>query len=188
MVSPRACAVYFKTGNQMPIMTVTAAIAGLKNAVDLAKAAVAARDELKLAEMQQSINDRVIDVQNAALALQEKQAGARDEIDELKEQLRSANEKIAELDRKRAIRSQYVLHQLTEGVFVLASTSADTSQPAHLICQPCMDNDNKLGVLQQTSKYGGIKLKCPLCAMEYRTGKHVPAPQVPIPRNSYSRW
>ncbi|MBJ9673347.1 hypothetical protein [Burkholderia gladioli] len=162
----------------MPIMTVTAAIAGLKNTFDLAKAAVAARDEMKLAEMQQSINDRIIDVQNAALALQEKQSSARDEIDELKDQLRTANEKIAKMDQKRAVRDQYVLEQLTDGVFVLASIEPDTSPPGHYICQPCMDNDNRLAVLQRTSKYGGIKLKCPLCSTEYRTGEQVPMPQI----------
>ncbi|WP_175878875.1 hypothetical protein [Burkholderia sp. BCC0097] len=185
MIEPRAFVATINPGNTMDITTIGAAIGGLKNAIDLTKTAIAARDDQKLAEARQAINDRIIDVQNAALALQEKQASARDEIDELKEQLRSANEKIAELDRKRALRSLYELRELTEGVFVLASTSPDTSQPAHLICQPCMDNDSKLGVLQQTSKYGGIKLKCPLCAMEYRTGKYVPAPPVHIPN---TRW
>ncbi|NIF39524.1 hypothetical protein F3J14_01105 [Burkholderia sp. Tr-862] len=172
----------------MDIGTISAAIAGVRNAYELTKTAIAARDDAKLAEARIELTDRVMDIQNAAVALQEKLTNARDEIDKMKEQLRSANEKIAELDRKRGIRSQYVLHELTEGVFVLASKNPDASQPAHLICQPCMDNDNKLGVLQQTSKYGGIKLKCPLCAMEYRTGKHVPAPPLKLPGNSYSRW
>ncbi|KWD07206.1 hypothetical protein [Burkholderia stagnalis] len=172
----------------MPIMTVTAAIAGLKNTIDLAKAAIAARDDLKLAEMQQSINDRVIDVQNAALALQEKQSAARDEIDELKEQLRAANAKISELDRKRTVREQYVLEELAEGVFALASIDPDTSDhPPHYVCQPCMDNNSVTAILQQTGKYGTIKLKCPVCSTEYRTGEHVPPPPVNIGgRNGYN--
>ncbi|RQU16260.1 hypothetical protein DF153_21225 [Burkholderia cenocepacia] len=165
----------------MPIMTVTAAIAALKSTVDLAKVAVAARDELKLAEMQQSINDRVIDVQNAALALQEKQSAARDEIDELKEQLRTANAKLAELERKRTDRDQYVLRELTTGVFVLASTVSDASgNPAHFICQPCMDNKSIKAVLQQTGTMGTIKLKCPICTTEYRTGQHIPRPPIKL--------
>ncbi|MPV69443.1 hypothetical protein [Burkholderia sp. BE17] len=128
----------------MPIMTVTAAIAGLKNTIDLAKAAVAARDELKLAEMQQSINDRVIDVQNAALALQEKQAAARDEIDELKEALRTAKATIAELERTQSEREKYVLEGIGHGSFVYALKEEATGitvsgEPRHYICQPCFD-------------------------------------------------
>ncbi|MGI0509071.1 hypothetical protein ABY44_39245 [Burkholderia sp. ZZQ-2] len=121
----------------MPIVTVTAAIAGLKNAIDLAKAAIAARDELKLAEMQQSINDRVIDVQNAALALQEKQAAARDEIDELKEQVRTANAKAADLERTLGERAAYKLYEVSDRAFAYRFVGDD--EPEHLICQPCYD-------------------------------------------------
>ncbi len=148
MVSPRAHVVHFTTGNKMPIMTVTAAIAGLKNAVDLAKAAVAARDEIKLAEMQQSINDRVIDVQNAALALQEKQAAARDEIDELKESLRSAKATIVELERTQSERENYSLHEVSRGSFVYALKEEApgitvSGEPRHYICQKCFDGPEK---------------------------------------------
>ncbi|THJ52574.1 SlyX family protein [Burkholderia sp. LS-044] len=170
----------------MPIMTITAAIAGLKNTIDIAKAAVAARDELKLAEMQQSINDRVIDVQNAALALQEKQSAARDEIDRLKDELRETAAKLAEVEKKRTDRAQYVLHELTTGVFVLASTMSDaTGHPAHFICQPCMDNKAHKAVLQQTGTLGTIKLKCPECSTEYRTGEHVRRPPMRISGAGY---
>lgn len=164
MVSPRACAVHFETGNQMAIMTVTAAIAGLKNAVDLAKAAVAARDELKLAEMQQSINDRVIDVQNAALALQEKQAAARDEIDELKEQLRTANAKAGDLERVLGERAAYKLHAVSNRGFVYRSVGDD--EPEHFICQPCYDGPGRQkAVLKFTPASGhyAAHYRCPTC-------------------------
>lgn len=51
-----------------------------------------------------------------------------------------------------------------------------------------MDNDSKLAVLQQTGKYGGIKLKCPLCSNEYRTGRYVEAPAVKVRPNPYTRY
>lgn len=122
----------------MSIMTVTAAIAGLKNTFDLAKAAVAARDELKLAEMQQSINDRVIDVQNAALALQEKQSSARDEIDKLKEELRVAKKTIGTLEAKLSQANDYKLTRLSHYGF--AYKYIGTEEAEHLVCQPCFDN------------------------------------------------
>ncbi|WP_175974603.1 hypothetical protein [Burkholderia sp. BCC1047] len=151
-------------------MTVTAAIAGLKNAVDLAKAAVAARDELKLAEMQQSINDRVIDVQNAALALQEKQAAARDEIDELKEQLRAANAKAAEFEEALTVRSEYKLDAVSDRGF--AYRYVGTEEPVHFICQGCFDNKPKCErVLIFTPGIPGriiARYTCPGCNTEIR--------------------
>lgn len=148
----------------MPLMTVTAAIAGLKNAIDLTKAAVAARDEHKLAEMQQSINDRVIDVQNAALALQEKQSAARDEIDELKEQLRAANAKSAEFERVLGERAAYKLHAVSDRGFVYRFVGDD--EPEHFICQPCYDGpDRRKTVLMYNPARGhyASHYVCPTC-------------------------
>ncbi|WP_157653832.1 hypothetical protein [Burkholderia ubonensis] len=144
----------------MPIMTVTAAIAGLKNTIDLVKAAVAARDDLKLAEMQQSINDRVIDIQNAALALQEKQSAARDEIDGLKEDLRVARSKLAELERARTESDKYVLHKVGQGRFAYTlkqdtNGSTVSGEPQHLICQSCFDGPEKRKVVLRY-KAGGV--------------------------------
>lgn len=154
----------------MPLMTVTAAIAGLKNTIDLAKAAIATRDELKLAEMQQSINDRVIDVQNAALALQEKQSAARDEIDELKEQIRASNAKVAELEELLNERAEYKLHALTPRGF--AYRYVGTDEPEHYICQGCFDNKpkRKVVLLYRPGVPGRIyeRYKCPACETEVR--------------------
>ncbi|MDR0243223.1 MAG: hypothetical protein LBJ65_16625 [Burkholderia sp.] len=149
----------------MPIMTITASIAGLKNAIDLTRAAVAARDELKLAEMQQSINDRVIDVQNAALALQEKQAAARDEIDQLKGSLREAKQEIATLRSEHEDRSRYKLVSLSRnGVAYEYVGSPDEAK--YFICQPCYDGPDKRKVaLRFAERYQSFAATwvCPVC-------------------------
>ena len=148
----------------MPIMTVTAAITALKSTVDLAKAAIATRDELKLAEMQQSINDRVIDIQNAALALQEKQSAARDEIDELKEQLRTANAKAADLERVLGERAAYKLHAVSNRGFVYRSVGDD--EPEHFICQPCYDGPGRHKAVlkfRPASAHYAAQYSCPAC-------------------------
>ncbi|WP_127837612.1 hypothetical protein [Burkholderia gladioli] len=145
-------------------MTVTATIAALKNTIDLAKGAIAARDEMKLAEMQQSINDRVIDVQNAALALQEKQSAARDEIDELKEQLRAATARTADLERAVAERMAYKLYAVSRGAF--AYRSEIEGEPEHFICQPCYDGpERRKTVLKffDRTQYASAHFTCPTC-------------------------
>ncbi|WP_155301738.1 coiled-coil domain-containing protein [Burkholderia gladioli] len=148
----------------MPIMTVTTTIAALKNTIDLAKTAIAARDEIKLAEMQQSINDRVIDVQNAALGLQEKQSAARDEIDELKDELRVAQAKIEELTRTLGERAAYKLHAVSASGFAYQFVGED--QPDHLICQPCYDGpEHRKLVLKfnRAGPYNSANYMCPSC-------------------------
>ncbi|MFA8393292.1 hypothetical protein ACEPUD_24565 [Burkholderia ubonensis] len=148
----------------MPIMTVTAAIAGLKNAIDLAKAAVAARDEMKLAEMQQSINDHIIDVQNAALALQEKQSSARDEIDRLKDELRDAKKTIETFETERSQSNNYKLTQLSQYGYAYKYAGAD--EPEHLICQPCYDGPSHRKTVLKFSPINGryaAHYVCPTC-------------------------
>lgn len=54
-------------------MTISTALAGFKTSLDLLKNAIAARDDLKLAEARSTLLDRVIDIQNECLGLQEKQ-------------------------------------------------------------------------------------------------------------------
>ncbi len=70
MIEPRPCAAHHKTGDQMDITTVTAAIAGLKNAIDLAKTAMEARDAAKLSEAKSAMLERLIEIQSQCFDLQ----------------------------------------------------------------------------------------------------------------------
>ncbi|WP_333986545.1 hypothetical protein [Burkholderia cepacia] len=54
----------------MDITTVTAAIAGLKNAIDLAKTAMEARDAAKLSEAKSAMLERLIEIQSQCFDLQ----------------------------------------------------------------------------------------------------------------------
>jgi len=160
----------------MVIATISATLTSLKTTVELARTAVAMRDDVKLAEATQALNDRIIDVQNAALQLQEKQSAARDEIEALKDEARQLRTQIAELEQKRNERSRYRLHEFPEeGTFVLAlDESVRGADPAHYVCQPCMDNKAQKNVLQRSSEYGRVLLQCPGCEKKYYTGESVP--------------
>lgn len=159
----------------MVVATISATLASLKTSVDLVRTAVAVRDDAKLAEATQTINDRIIDVQNAALQLQEKQSAARDEIEALKDDARQLRARVADLEQKRNERVQYRLHEFPKGVFVLASLeSEDMTDPMHYLCQTCMDNRSQKNVLQRDSRVGSVFLQCPTCKNEYYTGERVP--------------
>lgn len=160
----------------MVVATISATLSSLKASVDLARTAVALRDDAKLAEATQALNDRIIDVQNAALQLQERQSAARDEIEALKDEARELRAKIAQLEQKRADRAQYRLHELgKEGVFVLAlAAPQNPSDPMHYLCQTCMDNKSEKVVLRRGSLYGSVYLECVSCKNQYYTGESVP--------------
>ncbi|MBW9336226.1 hypothetical protein FEE59_22165 [Herbaspirillum sp. RU 5E] len=150
------------------IATISTALGSLKTALELAKTAVAVRDDNKIAEATQLLNDRIIDVQNAALQLQEKLSTLRDDIEALKDDKRELSAKIAELEQRKAERNQYKLHELSPSVFVLASIeTGEGGTPAHYLCQPCMDNKSEKFVLQPRDLWGTRYLACTGCTTEY---------------------
>ncbi|PRH46378.1 hypothetical protein [Burkholderia multivorans] len=153
----------------MDIATIGAAIGGLKNAIDLTKTAIAARDDQKLAEARQAVNDRIIDVQNAALALQEKQSASRDEIDRLKDELRDAKKTIEALETERSQSNNYKLTQLSQYGYAYKYVGAD--EPEHLICQPCFDGVHHRKVVLHFSPendYTFAFWECPSCNVKVR--------------------
>jgi hypothetical protein len=154
------------------IATISSALGSLKTALELAKTAVAVRDDNKIAEATQLLNDRIIDVQNAALHLQEKLSTQREDIEALKDEKRELSAKIAELEQRKAERGQYKLHELSPNVFVLASIeTGQGGTPAHYLCQPCMDNKAQKVILQAHSSHGKRYAKCTVCGVPYFTGE-----------------
>src|SRR5471032_52028 len=116
----------------MAITTVSAAITAFRATIDVAKAAITARDDALIVKVIGDMNDRMLDIQSQCLALQEKQAALADSERDLKEQLRKMEEKAADFD-------QYELHQNTHGVVVYQSkVSLDPSNKPVYLCANCM--------------------------------------------------
>ncbi|WP_175663082.1 hypothetical protein [Burkholderia ambifaria] len=156
----------------MAITTVSAALGALKATIDLVQGAINARDQAKLADAKQLLNDRIIDVQNAALQLQEKQSSARDEIEALKDELRTTKAKLVELEDRNADRSKYKLKELAPANFAYSYVpESEDGTPTHYICQPCMDGMSKKYVLKELIYWGVVNLKCPNCENEIDTGE-----------------
>ncbi|VVE12473.1 hypothetical protein PCA20602_02706 [Pandoraea capi] len=155
-----------------PITALSTALAAFRTTIDLAKFAVGAHDDLKLAEVKQMLNEQIFEITNAALQLQEKHSAARDEIDALKDDKRKLSAQIAQLEERSFERAKYDLHELSQGVFVLAEVQpSEPSRGPHYLCQPCMDNETKKVVLQLQQKSGRINLVCNHCDSVYFTGR-----------------
>ncbi|MGC0155008.1 hypothetical protein ACPRNU_21325 [Chromobacterium vaccinii] len=157
----------------MDIGSISAALGGLRTAVDLAKLAVEARDDQKIASAVQSLNDRIIEIQGVALQLQEKQASQLEQIQTLKDDKRELSARVADLEKQADEQNRYRLRELSTGVFVYAYEPVDgDAAPAHYLCQSCMDNKSQKAVLVRDAN--GTYERCPVCKNRYRTG--VPTP------------
>ncbi|KWI87184.1 hypothetical protein WM08_17265 [Burkholderia ubonensis] len=158
----------------MDVPTISAALGALKTSFDLARTAVAARDDAKLADALRDINERIFQVQNASLQVQEKMSAMRDEIETLKDGKRQLSARITELEHQKSEREKYHLHELSKGVFVLAEKEPSTDgRSPHFLCQPCMDNSSKKAVLNRVYRSYAYFAVCPVCKNEYLTGEHV---------------
>ncbi|MFD1557058.1 hypothetical protein ACFSHT_15765 [Paraburkholderia silviterrae] len=159
----------------MDVSSISAAVSSAKAAFEIAKLAIATRDDVKLTEAKQILNDRIVDIQSAALQLQEKMSAMRDEVEMLKDEKRQLSARIAELEQRSAERAQYELEAIQPGVFVLAHRErGQGSVPMHYLCQSCMDNSAKKVVLQEKAKgmVGAISLCCHECEATFFTGRY----------------
>jgi len=164
--------------NVMDIASISSALTGLTATFDLAKTAIAARDEAKLSCLQEAMQKRIIEIQNLSIQLLEKNSTAQDEVHAIKSERRELKSKIADLERQISERRHYRLHQLSDGVFIYAyDPTAYDATPAHYLCQPCMDNESKKGVLALTPNR--CYWICPVCNHKYATGVARPALRIP---------
>jgi hypothetical protein len=156
----------------MDVTTITTALTGIKTACDLASTAISARDEAKLARAQKLFSDEIVKVNLACLDLVAKNAAALSQIQALEKLAAQSEASVAELVRQKAEREKYDLHELSKGVFVLAEIEASQDgRSAHYLCQPCMDNMAKKGVLQRHQSGFAVVQRCPACNNEYPTGE-----------------
>lgn len=156
----------------MDISTISGALSATKTAFDLLGLATQLRDAAKIKNAMGVLNDRIIDVQNAALYLQKELAARQEECETTKNDARQIKARVAELERQRHQRSQYSLHELSKGVFVLTPNETHESPaPTHYICQPCMDNVAKKVILQRQENVETVDLVCHECKAVYFTGE-----------------
>ncbi|KVN79391.1 hypothetical protein [Burkholderia ubonensis] len=136
----------------MDISTVTAAIAGLKNAIDLARTAMDARDAAKLSDAKSAMLERLIEIQSQCFDLQ--QVNQQLLLDN-----QTAATRVAELQRKldtvsdirRDIDENFEVVVSVSGSTYLASKVAEGQSGKQLICATCAAAGTK-SFLQRNSQ------------------------------------
>lgn len=153
---------FYAGGTLMDVMT---ALAGIRATIDFTKAAVANRDDHKIAEVEQRLTRVLIDVQDVCLGLQQKLAASAEAESAAKDLVRDVSDKVRKLEAAAAERDKYELAEPYSGTFVLnLKDRSGAMEPFHRLCQPCMDNLGKKFVLQGGPSF----FRCPSCKHNYQ--------------------
>jgi hypothetical protein len=137
---------------------ISAAIASLRLASDMAKTAVSLRDFTKL-------NETVIELQRVILAAQSDALAAQSDQFTLLQRINDLEKEIARLEEWNTEKTKYELTELRAGVFAYAiKEDARGSEPAHKICPNCYSHGHK-SILQNVKVALGRvdKFVCPDC-------------------------
>lgn len=149
----------------------SSAIAGLRGAIDLAKAMLSLKNEAER-------NAAVIEIQRVLLDAQQALQGASMQIESLQRQLQAVDQWVAE-------RQRYQLNEISAGSFVLTlKPELANSEPAHSICPKCAEDEKKSVLQKRRLFHDGVKLSCNRCGAEYVEKPSGPAPA----RNSVVGW
>ncbi|AWB32356.1 hypothetical protein DBV39_00010 [Orrella marina] len=144
-------------------------------------AAIKARDDLKIAAATQELNDTIVKAQIASLELLQKQTAISNAHRDAEDRAHQLHHELVELKRRASERERYELKKLHENTFVLSvREDCRGSEPPHYVCQPCMDNLGKKGILQGNSRL----VTCPECKQKYSLAPTPSAPPVNGASNS----
>lgn len=152
-------------------MEISAALAALNTTFQLTKAAIGIRDDAKIADATQRLKEVIADTTNSVIAVQEKLLSVQQAQATIERKCRQLEDENAEMHRHATERAGYSLMEISEGVFALGvNGTIQPGDPAHYLCQPCMDNRHKKATLQRIEEKFEILLICPECKFKYPTG------------------
>ncbi len=124
------------------------ALTGLKTATDLAKSALAKRDDSLITEAVRGLHDRMFDVQQASMLVQEKNQELIQRNASLQEETLELRRKCSELEQRLEDRERYELHTTARGGVVMRDKKAEgTPLQAVYLCVNCF-NEGKYTHLQ----------------------------------------
>ena len=115
----------------------SSAVGGLKAASDILKGMAAFKTESERAQAVIEVQRAILDIQSAAILLQQENALLTDTIGQLKKEAASGEEWLSEMKR-------YSLREISRGVFAYLNTDGMPSgEPAHWLCAKCLGKKEK---------------------------------------------
>jgi hypothetical protein len=144
------------------IAEISAALGGLKGAMDIVKGLNATADAVAINEAKIALQGAILETQGSLLAAQEAQTANLKRIDELEA-------KIVELSAWEGEKKRYQLQAFPTGVLAYVLKPDDAAgEPSHRLCPHCYQESRK-SILQTTRRHaGGEKVECPRCKTELK--------------------
>lgn len=155
----------------MDIASIGAALAGLKNAFDLTRTAVDARDDHKIALALQEVQNKLLSVTIAATDVAEKNAALIQELATARQEKTKLEQRVRDQEQSATENAQYALAELTPDNWAYVhKPSLDAGKRPHYLCSACF-KQSKHAILKEHSSFGVVFLACPLCKNEYDSGR-----------------
>lgn len=172
-------ATLFYVGGTLMIETITTAVSALRATIDLAKVAIDARDDRKLAEARSAMLDRVIDVQEACMQLQAGNAALLQEKHALAQRIRDLEQQVADTLKRRDRLAQYERTKTPAGAIVYVDKDSRTApEGAVYACATCMENGQisplqPIGRKLNCATHGAVTFQpAPAAALNYPPMRH----------------
>ena len=143
----------------MDMSSITAAIGGIKAALDIAKAMKDLQAGPALDTQLSELKQALAEAQSGLLSAQSDQFTLIDRVNTLEKE-------IADSEKWEAEKAKYTLHEVREGVFTYQSKKdANSVEPTHHLCTNCYDTTQMKSLLHaETLSVARAKtLFCPSC-------------------------
>jgi hypothetical protein len=157
------------------ISAIAGTVSALKGATDIAKAMVGLHDT-------QTVQAKVIELNAKILEAQSNAFVANDEHAALIERVNQLEKEVAHLKAWEVEKQRYELKEVAPGAVAYApKESMRGTEPMHLLCANCYQNETKRFLQAQRSDVGHVYHKCQECGGEIRIPKP-PKPPVEVMR------
>ncbi|WP_193090536.1 hypothetical protein [Advenella sp. FME57] len=157
----------------MDIASISAAISAVSGTTKLIGSVIDGRDSVKLNELKIAMNDHLLQLSTAALAINEKLIATQKENGELQEEISKLREQIAD-------QSHYQLHTFPTGTHAFKDSRMEPTDRDVYFCAACMA-EGKKAILQPQ----GLVLKCPKLHPDILISIPTPLPAQIIRKNRF---
>lgn len=140
----------------MALVEISAALQSIKVATDIAKGIKSLKTEVAVNEKASELLDSIIDVKMNLIEFQ-------NHYESLQQEKRELEEKIRNYENWESVRKQYLLKEISTGIFVYSFTSEGTDIPAHYLCTNCFEVKIKSIMQLDWQDEHSTKYSCPKC-------------------------
>jgi cell fate (sporulation/competence/biofilm development) regulator YlbF (YheA/YmcA/DUF963 family) len=140
----------------MALTEISAALQSIKVATDIAKGIKSLKTQVAVNEKASELLDSIIDVKMNLIEFQ-------NHYETLQQEKRELEEKIRNYDNWEIVSKQYLLKEISTGIFVYSFASGGTDIPAHYLCTNCFEGKIKSIMQLDWQDDNSTKYSCPKC-------------------------